>query len=152
MRGVVLKKLIYAVSIFLFVSAVFAQSDRGTITGTVTDPAGAVVPNAPVEAKNVDTGAVYPAAASGTGNYTIAELPVGTYEVSVTVSGFKKYIRTGIGVEAAGTDRVDVRLEVGATTDSVVVNAESSLLKTETTEVSFTVPTETLNQLPILTL
>src|SRR5580692_11445155 len=119
MRGVVVRKLIYSVSVFLFVSAAFAQTNLGTITGTITDPAGAVVPNAPVEAKNVDTGAVYPAAASGTGNYTIAELPVGTYEVSVSVAGFKKYVRTGIGVEAAGTDRVDVRPEVGARTDSV---------------------------------
>src|SRR5580698_9915855 len=147
-----MKTLFAAVGGFLLVSAAFAQTDRGTITGTVTDPAGAVVPNAPVEAKNVGTGALYNAASSGTGNYTIAQLPVGTYEVSVTVPGFKKYVRTGIGVEVAGTDRIDVTLEVGATTDSVVVNAEASLLKTETTEVSFTVPTETLNQLPILTL
>jgi hypothetical protein len=147
-----MKTLVVLAGVFLFVSAAFAQTDRGIITGTISDPAGAVVPNAPVEAKNLATGAVYPAASSGTGNYTIAQLPVGTYEVSVTVPGFKKYIRTGIGVEVAGTDRIDVTLEVGATTDSVVVNAEASLLKTETTEVSFTVPTETLNQLPILTL
>src|ERR1700691_358333 len=112
MRGVVLKKLIYAVSIFLFVSAAFAQTDRGTITGTVSDPAGAVVPNAPVEAKNVATDAVYPTASSATGNYTIAQLPAGTYDLSVTVPGFKKYIRTGIIVEVAGTDRVDATLEV----------------------------------------
>jgi hypothetical protein len=147
-----MKTLISSVGVFLIVSAAFAQTDRGTITGTVSDPAGAVVPNAPIEAKNLATGAVYPAASSGTGNYTIAQLPVGTYEVSVTVPGFKRYVRTGIGVEVAGIDRVDVTLEVGATTDSVVVNAEASLLKTESTEVSYTVPTETLNQLPILTL
>src|SRR6202042_1041601 len=119
--------------------AAFAQTDRGIITGTISDPAGAVVPNAPVEAKNLATGAVYPAAASGTGNYTIAQLPVGTYEVTVTVPGFKKYVRTGIGVEVAGIDRIDITLEVGTTTESVVVNAEASLLKTESTEVSYTV-------------
>src|ERR1700691_3756838 len=111
MRGVVLKKLIYAVSIFLFVSAAFAQSDRGTITGTITDPAGAVVPNAPIEAKNVGTGAVYPAASSATGNYTIPQLPIGTYDLSVTVAGFKKYTRTGITIEAYAIDRVDIALE-----------------------------------------
>ena len=147
-----MKTLISFVGVMLFVSAAFAQTDRGIITGTITDPAGAVVPNAPIEAKNLGTGAVYPAASSGTGNYTIPQLPVGTYEVSVTVPGFKKYVRTGIGVEVAGTDRVDVTLEVGATTDSVVVNAEASMLKTESTEVSYTIPTENLNQLPVFTL
>jgi Carboxypeptidase regulatory-like domain len=136
-----------------FLAAVlFAQTDRGTITGTVTDPAGAVVPNAPIEAKNVGTGAVYPAATSATGNYTIAQLPVGNYELTVTVAGFKKYIRTGITVEVAGIDRVDVGLEVGATTEAVTVNAESPMLKTESTEVSYTIPTTTLDDLPILTL
>ncbi len=147
-----MKTLISFVGVMLFVSAAFAQTDRGIITGTITDPAGAVVPNAPIEAKNLGTGAVYPAASSGTGNYTIPQLPVGTYEVSVTVPGFKRYVRTGIGVEVAGTDRVDVTLEVGATTDSVVVNAEASMLKTESTEVSYTIPTENLNQLPVFTL
>jgi carboxypeptidase family protein len=70
-----------------------AQSDRGTITGTVSDPAGAVVANAPIQAKNIETGVVYPGQTSTTGNYTIAQLPVGTYELSVTVQGFKKWIR-----------------------------------------------------------
>src|ERR1700728_4839311 len=86
--------------------AAFAQTDRGTITGTVTDPAGAVVPNAPVEARNVATGAVYPVASSATGNYTVAEVPAGTYDLTVTVAGFKKYVRTGIVVEPLGIDRI----------------------------------------------
>src|SRR6202042_2988519 len=141
-----------AVALSLFALAAFAQTDRGTITGTITDPAGAVIANAPIEARNVNTGAVYPAASSGTGNYTIAQLPVGSYELTVTVAGFKKYTRTGIAIEVAGIDRVDIALEVGATTDSVVVNAESPMLKTESTEVSYTVASETLDQLPILTL
>jgi hypothetical protein len=70
-----------------------AQSDRGTITGTVSDPAGAVVAGAPIEARNVETGAVYQAATTATGNYTLAQLPTGTYELTVTVTGFKKYVR-----------------------------------------------------------
>ncbi len=147
-----MKSLIASVGIFLFVSAAFAQTDRGTITGTISDPAGAVVPNAPIEARNVGTGAVYPGASSATGNYTIAQLPAGTYELSVTVAGFKKYTRTGIVVEVAGIDRIDPVLEVGAPTETVVVNAETPLLKTESTEVSYTVPTNTLDDLPILTL
>jgi Carboxypeptidase regulatory-like domain/TonB dependent receptor len=132
--------------------AAFAQTNLGTITGTITDPAGAVVPNAPVEAQNAATGAVYPAASSATGNYTISQLPLGTYQLSVTVAGFKRYVRTGITVEAYGIYRIDPVLEVGAATESVVVNAEASMLKTESTEQSYTTPTETLDNLPILTL
>src|SRR5580698_6677684 len=147
-----MKTLISSVGVFLLVSAAFAQTDRGTITGTIIDPAGAVIANAPVEAKNVDTGAIYPAASSATGNYTIAQLPAGTYELSVTVPGFKKYIRTSIVVEVAGIDRIDPTLEVGATTESVVVNAESPMLKTESTEISYTIPSASLDAIPILTL
>src|SRR5690242_9038689 len=96
-----------AVLAFLLTFTAFAQTDRGTITGAVTDPAGAVVAAAAIEARNVATGAVYPAASSATGNYTIAQLPAGTYELQVSVMGFKKFIRTGLVVEVAGTLRVD---------------------------------------------
>ena len=136
----------------VFALALFAQTDRGTITGTISDPTGAVIANAAVEAKNVATGLVYAAASSATGNYTIPQLPAGTYDLSVTVAGFKKYIRNGIAVEVAGIDRVDPKLEVGAATEAVTVNGESPMLKTESTEVSYNVTTATLDELPILSL
>ena len=82
-----------AVCTLSFASVVFAQSDRGTITGTVSDPAGAVVANAPIEIRNVETGIVNRVASSATGNYTIAQLPAGQYELTVNVAGFKKYVR-----------------------------------------------------------
>ncbi|MBV9507510.1 MAG: carboxypeptidase regulatory-like domain-containing protein [Acidobacteriia bacterium] len=66
------------------IATINAQSDPGT----VSDPAGAVVANASVEAKNTTTGAVYQGGSSTTGNYTLAQLPVGTYEISVTAAGF----------------------------------------------------------------
>src|ERR1700758_3572573 len=111
--------------------AVFAQSDRGTITGTVSDPAGAVIASAAIEARNVATGAVYPVASSATGNYTIVQLPAGAYDLTVTVMGFKKFVRTGLMVEVAGTLRVDATLEVGSATESVTVVEAAPLLKTE---------------------
>jgi Carboxypeptidase regulatory-like domain/TonB dependent receptor len=127
-----------------------AQSDRGAITGTVSDPAGAVIPSAPVEAKNSETGAVYMAATSTTGNYTIAQLPAGTYELSVTVPGFKRYTRGGLLVQVAQVLRVDVAVEVGAPTESITVQAESPLLDTETGNISHSVKSESLDQLPVL--
>jgi hypothetical protein len=136
----------------VFVFAAFAQTDRGTITGTVADPGGAVVANAAIEARNVATGATYSAATSATGNYTIAQLPAGAYEISITVAGFKKFVRTGLVVEVAGTLRVDAALEVGAASESVTVTEAATLLKTEGGEVSANIATQTLDELPILTL
>ena len=147
-----MRHVVAATVLSLCALAAFAQTNLGTITGTITDPAGAVVPNAPIEAKSNSTGAVYPAASSATGNYNITQLPLGTYELSVTVPGFKKYVRTGLVVEAYGIYRIDPVLEVGAPSESVVVAAESPLLKTESTEVSYNLPTSTLDDLPVLTL
>src|SRR5215469_2204351 len=132
--------------------AAFAQSDRGTITGTISDPAGAVIANAPVEAKNVATGTLYPVATTGTGNYTLSELPVGTYEISVTAPGFKKAVRTGVEVASQTTFRVDFTLQVGAATESVTITAEAPLLKTESGELSHNVTTDRADNLPIYTL
>src|ERR1044071_5455837 len=89
-------------SLFLLGVTMFAQSDRGTITGTISDPAGAVVASAPVEAKNTETGTVYPTETSATGNYTLAQLPAGPYEMTVTVPGFKRFVRQNIVVSVAG--------------------------------------------------
>jgi hypothetical protein len=141
-------------SVFLgvcfFTSVVLlAQSDRGTITGTVSDPAGAVVANASIQTRHVETGTVYEGASSDTGNFTVAQLPVGTYEVTVSVQGFKKYIRTGLQVGVAQIVRVDIPLEVGATSEAVTVSAEASLLKTESGELSHTVNLGQLTELPL---
>jgi hypothetical protein len=147
-----MRSLVVAGCLLLSTWAAFAQSDRGTITGTVSDPAGAVVAGAAIEARNIATGAVYPVASSATGNYTIAQLPAGNYELTVTVMGFKKFVRTGLTVEVAGTVRIDATLEVGSASESVTITAEAPMLKTEGGEVSHNIATETLNELPILTL
>ncbi|MBV8904048.1 MAG: TonB-dependent receptor, partial [Acidobacteriia bacterium] len=136
----------------LAASVALAQTDRGTITGTVSDPAGAVVANATVEAKNTESGAVYQAATSSTGNFTLAQLPVGTYELDVAASGFKRYVRPGIIVEVAGTVRVDAALQVGSATESITIEAEAPLLKTESGELSHNVDYNRVDQIPLLTL
>jgi hypothetical protein len=65
----------------LSASAGFGQTVLATVTGTIVDPAGAVVPNAPVTLKNVETGQVYAGASSDAGNYTVARLPIGEYDL-----------------------------------------------------------------------
>jgi hypothetical protein len=130
--------------------AAFGQADRGTITGTISDPAGAAVASAPIELRNTQTGAVYQTASTNTGNYTLAQLPTGTYELTVTVPGFKRYNQQNINLPVAQTIRVDVVLEVGTASESVTVTAEVSLLKTESGELSHNVAAQRLNALPIL--
>src|SRR5581483_950011 len=142
----------FAVVVCFFAWGVFAQSDRGTITGTVADPAGAVVAGAPIEIRNVETGVVSRAESSATGNYTLAQLPAGQYELTVTVPGFKKYVRQSVTVGVAQTFRVDVLLEVGSNAESVTVTEAAPLLKTESGELSHTVATNTLNNLPVLSI
>jgi hypothetical protein len=105
-----------------------------------------------IEARNTSTGAIYPVASSNTGNYTIPNLPAGGYELSVTVAGFKKFIRSNLVVEVAGTMRIDAVLEVGSSTESVTITEAAPLLKTEGGEVATNIATQTLNDLPILTL
>ncbi len=130
--------------------AAFAQAGNGTITGTVSDQGGAVVPNATVEAKNTGTGVIYPGVTTGTGNYSIAQLPVGVYEISVKVTGFKTYTHTNLTVPAAAVIKEDVVLQVGAATDAITVSAEASLLSAETADMTHNVTVQQMDNLPIL--
>ena len=133
-----------------FAVASFSQSDRGTITGTVVDPVGSVVSGAPLEARHLETGAVYQAATSATGNYTLSQLPTGTYVLSVQVPGFKKFVRENLSLPVAQTLRIDVVLEVGSNVESVTVTEAAPLLKTESGELSHNVSTEDMNNLPVI--
>jgi len=136
--------------IFFGAVALFAQSDRGTITGTISDPAGAVVAAAPVEARNTQTGVVTDVASSATGNYTIPSLAAGEYEIRVSVPGFKKFIRQGLVVQNAQTIRIDITLEVGSATEAVTVTEAAPLLKTESGELSHVVSIQRMDSLPVL--
>src|SRR5262245_9886015 len=93
--------LLLAICLFIFALTAFAQTDRGTITGTVSDASGAVIPGATVEAKNLGTGITYNAGSSETGNYTLPQLPVGTYEVAVSLPGFKRFVSPNVTVSVA---------------------------------------------------
>ena len=137
------------VAVLVFVAGL-AMAQSATVTGTVTDPSGAVIANAPVEVKNTATGQVYASLSTDTGNYTVQQLPVGGYEIAVKVQGFKTYSRQGLTFAAAQVARIDIAMEVGATSESVTVTAETSLLKTENAAIAHNVTVSQLYQLPIL--
>src|SRR6516162_593990 len=128
-----------------------AQSNQGTITGTISDPAGAVVPTAQIEVRNTETGVVYRGGTSGTGNYVLA-MPSGTYEITVTAAGFKKFVQQNVQVISATDTRKDVILEIGAANEQVTVTETASLLKTESGELSHLVTTKDADELPVLTI
>ena len=150
LKGVVMRFLSLSICCVSLAVCALAQSDRGTITGAVTDPLGAVVPKAPIQAKNLGTGVEYSGATSDTGNYTLLQLPAGTYQISVIVPGFKKYLRSGLTVEVAQTVRIDIGLEVGSAEQSVTVTENASLLRTESSELSHNVDVKHMDDLPIL--
>ena len=145
-----MKLLNLALCAAISVGSLYAQTALATITGRVSDPTGAVVANAPISVKNLDNGQVFKAASSQTGNYTVSQLPIGDYDLTVTVPGFKTYTHAKFHLAAAQTMREDVALEVGQTSESVTVSAESSLLKTESSEVAQNVTLSQLNNLPVL--
>jgi len=135
-----------------FATFAFGQGAAGTITGTVTDPSGAVVPNATITIRNIANGQVYKSVTTQTGNYTETQLPVGVYDLSVGSTGFKTYNRPRLDLAAAQTMRIDVPLEVGSAGDAVTVTAEASLLKTESGDVTQNVTVSQLNELPVLSI
>ena len=139
-----------ALCLFISAAMAFGQVGNGTITGTVTDQAGAVIAGANVEVKNTGTGVAYNGVTSSAGVFTVTDLPVGRYSVTVDSKGFKKYTHTNLTVEAAGVLREDVSLQVGANTESVTVTAEASLLKTETAEMADNVTIDQMDALPML--
>ncbi|MCU1337707.1 MAG: hypothetical protein JWO19_3288 [Bryobacterales bacterium] len=145
-----MRSLCLLFALILCSAAAFAQTATGTITGTISDPAGAVVANAPLDLKNSETGTVYQTATSSTGNYTFSQLPASTYQLTVNVPGFKTHVRQNLGVQAAQTIRIDVVLEVGTNAESVTVSAQASMLSTESAAVNSNVTTDRMNSLPIL--
>jgi len=107
------------------------------------------VPNATVTAVNSENGTQFPVATTNAGSYTIASLPAGVYNVTAEATGFKKVTQTGVLVAVASNVRVDLTLEVGATSESITITGEVPLLKTEDAEQSHTLTGEQLDNLPI---
>jgi hypothetical protein len=108
-------------------SSAFAQSDRGTLTGTVTDPSGAVVPNAKVTATSIDTGEMRETTTGDEGGYTLPELRAGLYKVSAESQGFKTASVDQFKVAVQVTHSLDFKLEIGAVTDVVTVTGDSAV-------------------------
>ncbi|MFZ0302723.1 MAG: TonB-dependent receptor [Terracidiphilus sp.] len=127
----------------------FAQLDRGSVSGTVTDPSGAAVSGAKVTVTNTDTGTQSSTVATDAGVYTIPDLPAGKYSVTVSAAGFEGLIRNGITVSVGETATVNLQLAVGQATSTITVTADAPLLQTDSAQINSEVTTRDLNELPI---
>ena len=126
-----------------------AQSDRATVTGTVTDPTGAAVAGATVTATDSATNVKVETRTSAEGVYTIPFLVLGTYRVSAESPGFKRAVKTDIVLNSGATVRTDLVMEIGAVTEQVEVKAVSPQVRHDSAEISQQVDSDSILALPL---
>jgi hypothetical protein len=138
-----------ALVIVTFCGAALAQNN-GSITGTVKDASGAAVAGASVLITSPERGINRPTTTNSTGEYNESALPQGSYDVIVTAPGFKKYSAKGLKLDVAEKARVDVALEVGATTTEVIVQGDNvAQVETQSSELAGTVTQKEITQLEL---
>jgi hypothetical protein len=128
----------------------FAQAGSGTITGTVSDQSGAVLPKIQVVIRSLERGVEYKTQTTSSGVYDVGFLPPGQYSATVEAQGFKKMVNTGLPLEVGQTMRVDFPLAVGAMSQEVQVQGNiTELLKSETSEVGQVIEQQQVQDLPL---
>ena len=138
-------------TMFAFAGVGHAQTTFATITGTITDPTGAAVPNVMVTATHAATNTRTSAPSNEEGVYTLAQLKEGEYMVRARAAGFKEYVAQKLVLVARDYRRLDARLEVGAVETTVEVTAGASLIETESARISDTKSAELLKSIPLNT-
>jgi hypothetical protein len=133
-----------------FSTPAWAQVTSGSLTGIVSDPSGAVVPGAKVLLTDVNKGYTYPATTDAVGHYVITNLLPSTYKITVEASGFKTYVQGGITLDVGTRSSVDVRLQLGATVQSVEVVGAAPLLSTQDSVTGQQVDRALINDLPLV--
>ena len=126
--------------------------DKASLTGTVTDTTGAVIPDASVELVNTTTNVSFKATSNGTGSYTIANVPPGPgYKITISRDGFKPVVFTDVYLNVAATRTQDVKLSIGGSTQTVEVSAASQGVTLDTTDatVGNNFEVQFLNDLPV---
>jgi hypothetical protein len=133
----------------LFSSLALAQRDLGTITGTVSDPSGAVLPGANITITEAATGQSYKLQTSGAGDYTRPALPPGTYTVTAEAQGFRGVTQQNVEVTSGSRVGINLTLQVGAVSESVAVTTEAPVVQSESTELGARLNTTAVSDLPL---
>src|SRR5579871_698344 len=141
-----------AVTFVVFVLATqgsaWAQAG-GSVSGTVKDRSGGVVPGASVTLINTTLGASFNTVTDAQGAYAFPNVPVGRYDLTMSLEGFKQTKRTGLAVDINGRLQIDVTLDVGGQTDTVTVTAGAVLVETTSTQIGEVVPAATMTTLSL---
>ncbi len=145
------KRFLLTVLVLLFggLGRLYAQAVNGTIVGTVTDPLGAVIPNAQVTITLTGQDAVHNSVTNESGNFTEPNLPPGVYTVTVIAPGFKKDTHENITLDTNTTQRVDAALVTGSTSESITVSSAPPLLQTDRADISTTISAAQIADLPL---
>jgi hypothetical protein len=146
-RGFLVGFFIFGLAIFSFAQS---QALNGQIEGSITDQNGAAVPNASVTAKNIQTGTERKVVSDENGIYRLPLLPLGTYQVTVEVANFKKYIRDGITLTAGQTATIDIPLQAGDVSATVTVTSDAPIADPGKIDVGRVMNTREVQDLPLV--
>lgn len=138
-----------AASLLLALPALHAQEFRGTISGTVTDTTGAVVPNAAITVTETKTGSLHKTVSNGAGEYNVPFLLPGQYNITAEAQGFTKIQRQNIGIQAGDHPEINLSLQAGSATETVTVTAEAPLIDKTNASVGQVITTREVADMPI---
>ena len=144
-------RLLHTLVLIVLASATLAgQTFRGTILGIVSDPSGAMVSGASVAVRNMDTGLERTTQTSADGSYSVPELPIGSYMVTITQRGFQTWATRGVEVNVATERRVDAQLKPGQLSQTVEVTGEElTQVETTSSELGGTLTTGQIEDMPV---
>src|SRR3989441_2413679 len=127
----------------------FAQTSTATILGVVRDASGALIPGVNISVKHTESGLTRTVISAENGGYNVLLLPVGAYEITTTMPGFKQAVRSGINLVVGQEAVVDLILEVGAAAEQVTVTEEAPLVNTTTSSTSGVITEQQVKELPL---
>jgi hypothetical protein len=145
-----MKRFVALSTVLAFSFCLFAQSERGNITGIVTDPSGSAIAGAAVNVVHIATNATTRAVTTPSGEYNAPNLQVGQYRLETTAAGFKRFLQQNINVTAGGTVRVDVQLQLGQVSEQIEVSAAAATIQTENAKVTTLVENKLVDELPLV--
>jgi hypothetical protein len=153
LRSSCCRNILFAVTLLFVIACAlpqaYAQSTGGRIRGTVMDPSSGAVPAATVTLINEATHATREVQTGANGEYIFVEVPVGTYEIDMTMQGFKKYVRKGIVLDLNQVLTVDIALQLGGATEVVEVTGAPPVIDTSSTQLGAVVNERSSTQLPL---
>ena len=138
---------LFVLCLLLVGTAFYALGQEATVVGTVTDPSGSVVPGVTVTLTNTDTTLSTTVTTNEAGQYIAPSLHIGHYKLTADAKGFKKAERTGVTLNVGDRDRVDFALQVGATSETVTVEADAIRVQSDTSEQSTLITQRQVTQL-----